>query len=167
MRSQRDEILARELAKIGHIGGMIGGAIGGAVGGSFAGGAGGAIGGAAGGASGARFAARYLPTEQYQQQVSVSRDAATVLSEVASLFENEGRIANDSEAGASPYPRISGVLGSGFLKMNPTLVHVEVVGVTGDSCTLLVSGAAKEGLIKQRSARKAVVRIAEYLGKIA
>lgn len=106
-------------------------------------------------------------SESRNIEVSVSPDAATVLSEVASLFENEGRIVRDSEAGTSPYPRISGVLGSGFLKMNPTLVHVEVVGVTEDACTLLVSGAAKEGLIKQRSAQKAVVRIAEYLGKTA
>ncbi len=47
--------------------------------------------------------------------------------------------------------------------MNPTVVHVEVIGVDDDSCTLLVSGAAKEGWIKQRSAEKAVNRIVDFL----
>jgi hypothetical protein len=150
MSSEQDEMLARELAKVGSLGGKIGGGAAGALGGSL----------------GATFAARFLPTEQYQQQVSVSRNVATTLTKVVSFLASEGRIANDGEAGTSQYPKVSGILGSGLLNMNPTLVHVEVIGVDNDSCTLLVSGAAKEGLIKQRSAQKAVVRIVEFLGTI-
>ncbi len=150
MSSKQDDILARELGKFGSLGGKIGGGAAGAVGGSL----------------GASLAARFLPTEQYQQQVNVSQDVATTLTKLAAFLSNEGRIANDSEAGMSKYPKISGVLGSGFLNMNPTLVHVEVIGVDNDSCTLLVSGAAKEGLIKQRSAQKAVIRVVEFLETI-
>jgi len=150
MRSQQDDILARELGKVGSLGGKIGGGTAGAIGGSM----------------GASFAARFLPTEQFQQQMTVPQGVSTVLAKLASFLANEGRIANDSEAGTSQYPKISAVLGAGFLKMNPTLVHVEVIGVNNDSCTILVSGAAKEGLIKQRSAQKAVTRIVEFLGTI-
>ena len=150
MSSQQDDILIRELGKVGSLGGKICGGVTGAIGGSL----------------GASLAARFLPTEQYQQQVSISRDVATALTKLASFLEIEGRIANDSEAGTSQYPKISGILGSGFLKMNPTMVHVEVIVVENDSCLLLVSGAAKEGLIKQRSAQKAVNRIVEFLGTI-
>jgi len=150
MSRQQDDLLARELGKVGALGGMIGGGAAGAVGGS----------------SGASFAARFLPTEHHQQQVNVARDVTTTLTRLASFLTNEGRIADDSEAGPSQYAKVSGVLGSGFLKMNPTLVHVEVIGVGNDSCTLLVSGAAKEGLVKQHSAQKAVKRIVEFLGTI-
>ncbi len=150
MSNQQDDLLARELGKVASLGGMIGGGAAGALGGSL----------------GASLAAHFLPTEQCQQQVSVSRDVATVLTELASFLTSEGRIADDRKAGTSQFPRISGILGSGFLKMNPTVVHVEVIGVDNDSCMLLVSGAAKEGLIKQRSAEKAVSRIVEFLGTI-
>ncbi|MGL1933236.1 MAG: hypothetical protein OCC45_15990 [Desulfotalea sp.] len=150
MSSQQDDILIRELGKIGSLGGKI---------------CGGGVG-ATGGSLGASLAARFLPTEQYQQQVSISQDVATTLTKLASFLAIEGRVANDSEAGTSQYPKVSGILGSGFFKMNPTMVHVEVIVVEDDTCLLLVSGAAKEGLIKQRSAQKAVNRIVEFIGTI-
>ena len=150
MGSKQDDILIRELGKVGSLGGGICGGVVGATGGSL----------------GASLAARFLPTEQYQQEVSISRDVKAVLTELASFLASKGRVANDSEAGTSQYPKISGIIGSGFLKMNPTMVHVEVIVVENDSCLLLVSGAAKEGLIKQRSAQKAVNRIVEFLGTI-
>lgn len=150
MSSQQDDILIRELGKVGSLGGKIVGGVTGGIGGSL----------------GASFTARFLPTEQYQQQLRISKDVTTVLTKLASFLEIEGRIANDSEAGTSQYPKISGILGSGFLKMNPTMIHVEVIVAEKDSCLLLVSGAAKEGLIKQRSAQKAVNRIVDFLETI-
>ncbi|RFF26894.1 hypothetical protein DZK25_11060 [Wenzhouxiangella sp. 15181] len=107
-----------------------------------------------------------MPTEQYLKEVSVPRDVRTTLTKLTSYLLKEGRLANDSEAGPSQYPKISGILGSGFLNMNPTLVHVEVIGIDTGCCLLLVSGAAKEGLIKQRSAQKAVNRLVDFLGTI-
>jgi hypothetical protein len=162
MSNKRDEILARELAKIGKRSGMIGGAIGGAMGGPLAGAIGSVVAGAAA-ASGARSAARFLPTEQHQQHITLSMNAQTALSRVFSFLTNVGRIATDTEVGTSQYPRVSGIMGSGSFNLNPTLVHVEIVSVSDNSCTLLVTGSAKEGLIKQRSAQKAVNRVLEHL----
>ena len=147
MNTRRDELLARELGKIGALGGRIGGGAAGALGGSL----------------GAGLAARFLPSEQCRKEVTVSLDAVRVLTELAFFLHREGRLADEREAGTSPYPKMSGVLGSGFFKLNPTVVHVEVIGVDDHACTLLVSGAAKEGLIRQRSAEKAVGRIVAFL----
>lgn len=150
MSKKQDDLLARELGKAGSLGGKIGGGAAGAFGGSL----------------GASLAARFLSTEQYQQQVSVSRDVATILAQLYSFFATQGRIADERGASTSQFPKISSVVGSGFLRMNPTVVHVEVVFVDKGSCTLLVSGAAKEGLIKQRSAEKAVNRVVGFLRTI-
>ena len=150
MANQQEDLLARELGKLGSLGGKIGGGAAGALGDSLE----------------ASFASRFVPTRQYQQQMSVSGDVAKVLAQVASFFAAQGRIADDREAAPSQYPKISGVVESGFFNMNPTLVHVEVIGVDDASCTLLLSGSAKEGLIKQRSAEKAVGRVADFLKTI-
>jgi hypothetical protein len=115
------------------------------------------------GSIGAKIAARFLPTERYQAETSVSGDVAAVLSRVYSIFVANGRIASDVESGVSSYPKISGVIGSGFFNMNPTVVHVEVVATDTTSTALRVTAAAKEGLIKQRSAEKAVCRVLNLL----
>jgi hypothetical protein len=151
MSDQHDDLLARELAKIGGIGGAIGGTFGG----SPAGGA--------GGAAGAHFANRFLPTEGYQKQVDVSQAVTKVLAELVSFLKKEGRTSSVCEVDESEHPKVSAVLGSGFFNMNPTLVDVEVLDGDDYACTLLVSGAAKEGLIKQRSAQKDVNRVVEFL----
>ncbi len=80
--SKEDDLLARELGKLGSFGGGIGGGAAGAQGGSL----------------GASLAARFLPTEHCRMEVSVSRDAATVLAGLASFLAGEGRIADEQEA---------------------------------------------------------------------
>ena len=59
---------------------------------------------------------------------------------------------------------MAAVVGSGFFRLKPTLVQVEITEEEEGRCTLRIQGAAKEGLIKQRSAQKAVDRVAEALG---
>jgi hypothetical protein len=46
--------------------------------------------------------------------------------------------------------------------MNPTVLHVEIIAAEEEKCTALMTGHAKEGLIKQRSAEKAVKRLIEF-----
>jgi hypothetical protein len=75
MSNQQENELIRELAEIGDNGDVVDGTVGSSLGGFVAGGA--------GGAAGARFAKRFLPTGQYQQQVSVSRDVKTTFARLA------------------------------------------------------------------------------------
>jgi hypothetical protein len=116
---------------------------------------------------GVGLAYRILPLVQFQQQVTVSRDAGTVLTELASYLATKGDVEEDGESNTSEFLRIFVVLGSGFLNMNPTIVYVEVTDARDNSCTILVTGAAKEGLIKQRSAKKAVNRVMRFLATIS
>lgn len=147
MSHPQDDLLKKELAKLGAKGGKMGGGTAGSIGGSM----------------GASFAARFLPTEQHQQEIRVARDVATVLSQVTGFLAKQGRIADDQEAGTSEHPKISAVVGSGFFKMNPTVVHVEVIECSDNACVLSVTAAAKEGLIKQHSAEKVVRQVIAFL----
>jgi hypothetical protein len=153
MTHQEDELLARELGKLGASGAKIGSQLAGVP----------DLAGSLSGSFAASFAAKFLPTERHQIQIELKANPKTVLAKVYSFFASNGRVADDEEAGDSPYPKISGVVGSGFFKMNPTVIHAEITAVEDDTCTLLATGAAKEGLIKQRTAEKAVKRLADSL----
>jgi hypothetical protein len=56
--------------------------------------------------------------------------------------------------------RLSGHLGSGFRNMNPTVFVIAIsdISVTA-TANVDIRTAAKEGLIKQRSAQKAIDRL--------
>jgi ribosomal protein S20 len=156
MTQQEDELLARELGKIGVSSAKFGCDIAGVAG----------IDGLAerlDRAFGAQFAAKYLPTEQHQIEIELKAEVKTILAKAYSFFASNGRVANEEEAGNSPYPKISGVVGSGFLKMNPTVIHAEIIAIEEGVSTLLITAAAKEGLIKQHAAEKAVKRLVESM----
>lgn len=137
----KDEILARELGKLGAVGGSFGG-----------------LGGALGGYIGASFVSRFLPTETYNQSLTLSCDAERALRIIVDVLARLGQI-QDSEAIKSPNPAVMGIIGSGFLNMNPCLIGIEIVSFSEGTTTISVSGAAKEGLIKQRTAEKGVMRV--------
>ena len=146
MANQTDELLARELGKVGSLAGKMSGVTGAEQGGSLA----------------ARLTARYLPTEQCRQQLARHEtrppfSSCMFISHIARPHRQRRRERH------LEFPKISAVIGSGFLKMNPAVVHVEVVGVDDHGCTLQITGAAKEGLIRQRTAEKAVARVVEFL----
>jgi|GEM_PF-2263029 len=147
MDNTQEELLAKELAKAGKLGGKLGGGIAGSVGGWL----------------GAKIAAKVLPTEQYEQQVVVAQRMETVLTKVATFLASQGRIVNEDEAGESIFPKLTGILGSGFLNANPAVVRVEVLIATDSACTVRVRAAAKESIIRQRTAERAVERVVDFL----
>jgi hypothetical protein len=153
MNDAENDLLVRELEKVGARGGELGSKIADVA--EFAGKAGGSL--------GARLAAEFLPTEQFQMKFEIEMDAQNVLANLYAFFTNNGRLANSYEAAESPLPKVSGVVGSGFFKMNPAIVHAELLAVENGVCTVLVTSAAKEGLIKQRTAQKAVRRVVESM----
>jgi hypothetical protein len=150
MSKSVDELLTEELGAVGRVAGRLGGGMSGGSGGSV----------------GARFAARYLPTCSYEQQVDIAQHPVAVLTRLLGFLASQGRMMSEGDADTAQFPSVSYVLGSGFLRMNPTIVRIEVLHAGADACTLLVSGSAKEGLITQRSAKKAVDRVLAFLQAI-
>ena len=147
MDNVQEELLAKELAKAGKLGGKLGGGVAGSVGGWL----------------GAKIAAKVLPTQECERQVIVAQPMETVLTKVATFLASQGRIVGEDEAGTSPFPKLTGILGSGFLNANPAVVHIEVLIATDSACTVRVRGAAKESLIRQRTAERAVDRVVDFL----
>jgi hypothetical protein len=150
----KDQILARELGKVGAIGGGAGGVIGGGI---VAGTAG-----ALGGASGAWITSHFLPTESYSRDYLIPCDAGRALAVIVNALAGLGRLQDSSEIN-SPNPTIEAVIGSGFMKMNPCVLTVEIVSHSGNNTSAVIRGAAKEGLIKQHTAEKAVTRVIEAI----
>ena len=106
-----------------------------------------------------RKAARRLETDQYREERTIEGDAGSVLRLVYDALKNTGRILDENERESSVTPRISGVVGAGFFGKNPAVVHAEIVGAEEGRCTLRLTGSAKEGLIKQATAKKAVEKV--------
>ena len=156
--AKEDDILAHEIGKAGQFGGKLGGKI---IGDSLAGAAGGL-----GGYLGGSWAARFLPTERYQLEVKLRADPRTILAKVYAYLCGKGRVEDSEELRKSPNPTVSGVVGSGFFNMNPAIIYAEIVEVEGETCKVILTGAAKEGLIKQRTAEEAVGRLAEALKEL-
>jgi hypothetical protein len=145
MRSD-DDILARELAKLGGLGG-----------GSLTG---------LGGSFGAKLAAKFLPTETKSEKLAIKATPERATRLGFSALTRVGKLHGEESEG-SPRPLLKAVVGSGFLNMNPTVVFVEILEGSSDTCEITITAAAKEGLIKQHAAEKAIQRIASEITKLA
>ena len=55
------------------------------------------------------------------------------------------------------------VVGSGYMRLNPAIVCVWITSNAAGGSSLLVRGAAKEGLIKQRGGQQATREVEDYL----
>jgi hypothetical protein len=115
--------------------------------------------GSPGGRRGAEKGARRLRKDVFEIDlvVSLSPQAAAdkaedVISEQGSVLDLEG---DDGDPGA----RVVGIVGSGVANLNPTVVTV-TIRASAQGSRLVIRGAAKEGLIKQRAGEKAARRIA-------
>ena len=144
MEIDENAILERELAKVGAIGGFVGGLVPGAVGGYL----------------GAKLSARYLPTETFSVTLQIPAGVEQALRATFEILRRAGRITNDASDDPSAI-RLSAVVGSGKLGMNPAVVVVTISAGPEKESTIAIAGAAKEGLIKQRTAEKAVTRVKE------
>jgi hypothetical protein len=125
---------------------------------------GGLVPGAIGGYLGGKLAAQYLPTETFNTSLQVPAGASETLHTAFQVLQSVGRISTDA-ADDTPLPRLSAVLGSGALGMNPTINVIIVSPVSDSESSVVIAGAAKEGLIKQHSAEKAVKRVKEMFVK--
>jgi hypothetical protein len=146
-----DDILVRELGKVGGfllgrspVGKVVG------FGGSF----------------GARFAAKFLPTETYSEKLALKISPELALKHGFSVLTKLGKLQTDSDY-KPPHPSLKAVVGSGFMNLNPAVVCLEIQEANSTGCVLTISAAAKEGLIKQHTAAKAVQRVVSTLRELA
>jgi hypothetical protein len=148
VRDEKNEILAREIAKAGALGGAIGGGLVGALGGAW----------------GAKTVARHLPDNIGELTIEISAPPEEVLETAFNILNQQGRLIEDPEP-PTALPTICALVGSGFFNLNQTLVKIQVDSVVNGASKVSIRGMAKEGLIKQKAGEKAVKRISELLTK--
>jgi len=141
----KNEILKKEIGKIGALEGALGGFIGGGILSSLA------------GAAGAQWAANKLPSIEYKDSMSKQCTVESVIETALSVIANMPNfieLINIRCDNTVPY--LAALVGSGFGNMNPTIICIEFIPSDDKNTTLYLSATAKEGLIKQKSAEKAV-----------
>lgn len=141
-----DDILARELAKLGELGG-----------GSLAG---------SGGSHRAKLVAPFLPTETKSEKLALRATPERAIQLGFSALTRLGRLQRE-EPDDSPQPMLKAVGDSGFLNMNPAVVVLEILEGSSGICEITITAAAKEGLIKQHAAEKAVQQVASEITQFA
>src|SRR4051812_28501801 len=110
MNEGHDKILAHELGKLGALGGGLGGLAPGAI----------------GGYTGASFAARFLPTETIHETFAFPLPASQILAAGFQILSQFGSFAEPS-SGDTSVPHFTAIVGSGFFRLNPTIVELSVV----------------------------------------
>ena len=115
------------------------------------------------------LAGAWLPTREATLVATVSSPAPDVYLAVEAVLKRLGRHhdiyvypENDANTGRGA---LQGMFGSGWANMNFTLVMVEVWPHGSTRADLRIRGAAKEGLLNQRSSEKAVRRVRDALAK--
>ncbi len=107
------------------------------------------------GGFGARLAARFLPNVAHEMACDVAAPKEEVQRTTCALLRELGREVPE-------LPDFAVVFGSGQMNLNPTIVSA-VIATSGSGARVSFRGVAKEGAVKQDSARKAVERVVELL----
>ncbi len=138
MSKSEDEILAREIAKIGDAAGE------------------------SGGKAGAGFMARLLPNNTFELALEISAEPEVILQTASKVLSEQGTLLDAADTSTS-VSRLAAVIGAGSMIMNPAIVTVEVAPISARVSKVSIRGVAKEGLIKQRAGEKAARRIGDLL----
>jgi len=114
------------------------------------------------GGAGAGWVARLLPNNEYEVNTDIEASDRTILDLAEQVLAMEGTLRPDltKDIGTAS---VAAIVGSGAGNLNPTIVVVEARSIGANRCRVRIVGIAKEGLIKQLSAEKAVKRIVEQL----
>jgi hypothetical protein len=157
MSNSPEDILSKELGKLTGLSSSVGRLLSGHVDGALQAGLTAGL--------GTQFAERFLPTERYCEKLKVAMPPEKALKRGFSVLAKMG--AMEEEKGAqAPYPFLKAVVRSGFMSMNPAVVFFEILDGDASGCEVTVTAAAKEGLIKQQTAQKAVRRVVDELKQL-
>src|SRR5437867_1259860 len=105
-----------------------------------------------GGAIGAGWAAKRLPSTSAARTVHLQVPAGDAVRSAFNAITKVGRILGGNVEQATPTFR--GVVGSGFLDMNPAVVEVTIEPASANQTAIHIQATAKEGLIKQGHLRE-------------
>jgi hypothetical protein len=109
------------------------------------------------GGFGTKWIARRLPNVSFEARFEIEEPTALIAGAVDRLLTTFGKpvpeLVFDASIGV-----FGAIVGSGVLNLNPTIVLIQLESA-GPRTTVFVRAVAKEGLIKQHSARSAVERI--------
>jgi hypothetical protein len=110
--------------------------------------------------------ARRLHKNVLELETEVDLEPSAARARVQRVLADHGRFLGTEDADADPgqATRCVGVVWSGVGNLNPAIITV-TIRPAGNTTILLVRGAAKEGLIKQRAGEKAAHQIAAALGQ--
>ncbi len=152
MTGEKDEtverILTEELSEVAKTGARLGGA---------------ALTGL-GGLLGGRLGAKMARTERADGFFRCSGDRKDLLLLLYAWFAKNGRLAGETDPHGS---QVMGVLRGGLMAMNPVVLRVSLREMEEGAVEAHVEAFAKEGLLSQHTAEKAVTRFAEDLSRLA
>jgi hypothetical protein len=112
-----------------------------------------------GGRRGAEKAARRLRKDVFEVELVVRMPPQAAADKAAQVLSQHGSVLDLDGNGGDSDGRVAGIVGSGVANLNPAVVTV-IIRVASEGSRLVIRGAAKEGLIKQRAGEKAAKRIA-------
>jgi len=134
MNLDEDELLTRAL---GDVGGLVGPAA----------------------RRGAEIGTRRLRKDVLEVDLVVSVSPQDAADRARQVISQQGRLLDSGSSGGDSGTRVIGIVGSGVANLNPAVVTVTIQASEWGS-RLVIRGAAKEGLIKQRAGAKAAKRVA-------
>lgn len=114
---------------------------------------------------GAWLVARFLPSNVGKSEFLVNRSSGRVEAHVRQLIQERGRLLDQVELPHSS-ATIAGLVGAGGMRMNPTVVTVQVAPVAPGRSKVTVLAVAKEGLIKQRAGEEVASWIHQSLAVV-
>jgi hypothetical protein len=148
MVEDEDEILVRALGEVGAAGGALGAPMGGGFGGRL----------------GSRFTARFLKTVSQEAELTLHLPLSAAAERVQDvLTAMQHPIIQDSLESMTGQNKITAIAGGGIGNLNPVVITVKLTAHGGRSTAVKIRTAAKEGLIRQRSAEKAMKKFVGML----
>ena len=113
----------------------------------------GAIGGPRG-RRGAQRGARLLRKDVFEVELALSVPPRTAADRAREAIGERGEVLDLEGSGGDPDAQVVGIVGSGIGNLNPAVVTV-TIRASAHGSQLVIRGAAKEGLIRQRAGEKA------------
>lgn len=106
---------------------------------------------------GASWAASKLKIDEVHVTISLQKNLRLSMITIIEALSSIGTLIDGSKY--TDYPVVLACCGSGYANMNPAIVCVEFVQIDNEQTDLYISAYAKEGLIKQKTAIKAIKKL--------